>query len=387
MASGLNRLLAAIFLFLVQGVATAALAQPDCTDLPLDAGPNFTASPGCTISWIEHNRLRTLISRGVSDDFQTAQLDQSPSGTVLTASRLPELIDIDQDGWLDLLVFTPLGMVNGSFDIFLYEPSGRSYSPVQSLPGHTLTRDPDGYIVVASRNGPGTIFRFYSIENQRLKFQFEINPYVHDPEGGDGFACRVDVVPSDQQAVTAAGGTVPDNPDLLNYYCDPEPAETRERRDADLSEEPAQIDRVPAGTVFFCRLDPGTHAVTITQTPGGMRYRYGPLTGAPDLVLDRPLDQVRILPENGAGPSRFGEIGFTSDGYTYTAYYSFELMDADGALLQSDPRGLYPNDSFARGLVVIKNGDLADPVFDRKCLLDHSFDRIGTLPASGTTGD
>ncbi|MDP0926563.1 hypothetical protein Q0601_05235 [Paracoccus onubensis] len=121
--------------------------------------------------------------------------------------------------------------------------------------------------------------------------------------------------------------------------------------------------------------------MTINQTLKGMRYLYGPMNADAELVLDRALDEVRILPENGAGPSRFGEISFNSGAYTYTAYYSFELFDDRGDLLPSDPDNPYPNGSFKRGLTVIRDIEAANPVFRKDCLLDHSYDALATLQA------
>lgn len=359
---------------LFTSLAAPALAVQDCATSEPTAGPNYLTGPDCTISWVEHGQLQTVIWRQVQSDFQYSTLEDTADGPVLTASYLPDLIDMDRDGWLDLVTFVRIGMVNGTFSIFFKDPESGQFRQPELIHGHTLTRDREGYIVAVSRNGAGQLLQLYTAVNQTISFQVEIDPFAVPPTGGaEQFAC--DISASAQGRI----GKVPDNPDLLEYYCEPTPS--GERRDVYIKEDPAQVNRVPSGTVFYCRLVGGTHAVTINQTPTGMRYSYGPLNADAELILDRPLDEVRILPENGAGPSRFGEISFESGAYTYTAHYSFELSDEAGRPLPSDPDSPYPNDSFNRGLTVVRNGDAANPVFKKDCLPNDSFDALATLQA------
>lgn len=198
--------------------AAPALAARDCAETQLLAAPNFLTGPDCTISWVDQGRLQTVTWRAVADDFQTAEIAQTVTGAILTAAALPDLIDIDQDGWLDIVTFTPVGMVNGTFDIFVYEPTGGTFAAAQSLYGHTLLRDPAGFIVVAGRSGPGTILRFYEAVDQRLGFRFEIDPYAPGRDGGPD--CDISAVNSNDPAGAGlATGAIPDDPDLLRHYC------------------------------------------------------------------------------------------------------------------------------------------------------------------------
>ena len=363
----IHRMLCALILGVLVLVSSPALAQQDCADTVLETGPTFTTGPDCTISWIDHNQIHTLTRRAVKDDFETAKLEQTLNSTTLTSSQLPELIDVDRDGWLDLVTFTPAGMVNGIFDVFLFEAAGGFYKPGQSLFGHTLSRDRDDYLIVAGRNGPGTVMRFFTIKDQMLRFAFEIDPYAIDPAHPDGlFACDVSVTSSggSMQDEAGATGALPENTDLLQYYCEPEPSPLREKRHTDLEEDPKTSDRVPAGTVFYCRLEGCSHKVTISHSAEGLQYAYGPVAGEPELVLNRPAHEVAVLPLNGAGPSRFGQVGFDNGAYTYTTYYRYD------PLIGSNPM---------RGLVVTKDGDAANPVFAKDCIADHAYDAIATF--------
>jgi hypothetical protein len=363
-----QRLLLGVITAGAMGLASPLLAQDDCTATKLEAGPTFTTGPDCTISWIDNAEMRSLTWQAVTDDYQPATLVQTGKGTTLTSSQLPELIDVDQDGWLDIVTFTSIGMVNGTFDIFLYDPAGGGYRQGRSVSGFALSQDRDGYLVVASKDGPATLTRFFKADPQGLQFQFEINPYATDPAKPEGgFTCDIRATRSDGSA-GAAAGVVPENPDLLSYYCDPQPAPSRARRDTDLTENPATTDRVPGGTLFYCRLEGGTRSVTISETAKGLRYTYGPLRGTPELVLDRAMREVTILPAKG--PDRSGAISFKNAAYTYTVSYGDKMSDAGGAAGTAKVK---------RGLVVTKDGNADRPIFAKACLSDHTYDAITTL--------
>ncbi len=348
---------------------------PDCANAPRENGPNFASGPDCTFSWVENNRLQTVIWTQVADDFEPAVLDRNEAGVpVLQSSWLPELIDVDQDGWLDLVSFTRVGMVNGTFDVFLYNPETATFDQSATLYGHTLLRDLDGFIVSLGRNGPGAIYQFHSADRQ-LAFQFEIDPYARR---GKDMGCDIavgeggDPWPAEEIDLTALSF----DPAILVHYCNPGDDPDQPGRAVSLGEEAAQIEDVSANTLFHCRFQGGTHTVTITQNADGLRYAYGPLNGTPELVMERTYDEIAIFSDNGAGPSRFGEIAFTNGAYEYVAFYAYELFDADGVMIQSGDNPLYPNDTFMRGLVVYKDNDVANPVFRRNCDLDQSFDNI-----------
>ncbi len=337
--------------------------------------PDTPTGP-CAISWIDNNQLQSITWRLISDDALSANLVQNGDEIRLGSSNLPELMDVDQDGWQDIVTFTPAGMVNGTFDVFFYHPETREFRPSRPLFGHTLERDHDGYVVATSRDGPGQRLRFFAVEDRDFTLQFEIDPHVlaAAPQG-TRFDCHISTVIGDDGAEP-----LPDNPALFAYYCDTEPQAERETRNIELIERPAMTDRVPAGTVFYCRLEGNGDAVTISAIPGGLRYAYGPpLKDNPDLVLEHRMDQIDILPENGAGPSRFGQITFTNGPYDYVASYGYELFDSSGELLPSLPDIPRGNPTFHRSLTVYKDGNIANPVFSKTCLPEHSYDAIWML--------
>jgi len=364
------------------GLSSALLAEQDCAATEHESQPTSTTGPDCTLSWIDKNQLQTLTWQAAQEDFQRAVLEQGLDGTTLTSSQQPELIDVDQNGWLDLVTFTPEGMVNGRFDIFFYDPAEGFSTQASPLFGHSLARDRDGYVVVASRKGPRTIFRFFKAADRRLTFQFEIDPYASEPaQAESGSTCKISATSSADgvEQSEAPLGAIPENPEMLNYYCSPQSAPARDRRDSNLAEDKAATDRVPSGTVFYCQLEGGTHKVNILQDATGFRYIYGTLRGEPELVLERQTREVAILPENGIGPTRFGEISFENTPYTYTGYYSYELPDTEETPSSSNAKNAPVRVTVTRGLVVTTDGNRVRPVFEKECLSDHAYDAIGAL--------
>ncbi len=369
-------MLRAAICMIAAACAAPLQAQQDCADIAFEHTPDYLISPDCKISWVDNNRLQTITWRNVPDDFWPASIEQTPDGTLLTASDLPALFDVDQDGWRDLVNFTPVGMVNGAFDVFFYSPQDAEFKQAKTLSGHTLEQDKDGYIVDTHRSGPAQVMRFFTVVDQDFTFEFEINPYALTPQ--QTFSCDI----SARDSGSAAIGAVPDNSALLAYYGDPEPAMDRVRRSVDVQEWAAETDRVPSDTVFYCRLEDGTNIVTISAGPTGMTYAFGPIDrNSVDLVMERSLEQLRLLPDNGAGSNRFGEIVFSNGPVDYTASYSYSLYDQNGALLPSEPDTGSANPTFQRSLTVVKDGDFASPVFAKDCMPGHAFDAIVMLPS------
>ena len=75
-----------------------------------------------------------------------------------------------------------------------------------------------------------------------------------------------------------------------------------------------------------------TKAVTVTPDATGYASSFGPVDGPPGLQMSRLFDEVKALPDNGAGPSRFGEITFQNGAYRYTVTYGYALYDDAGQL-------------------------------------------------------
>ncbi|MEJ6404991.1 hypothetical protein [Yoonia sp. 2307UL14-13] len=133
----------------------------------------------------------------------------------------------------------------------------------------------------------------------------------------------------------------------------------------------AQI--VPTGTVFHCILEGSTHAVTITQEDGNYIYSYGPVDGAPELVMERATDDMVILADKGAGPTKLREITFHNGAYEYTAYHSYNVASAARA---GSP---FASETFERGLHVVREDNQGEVVFQKTCILATSFDKISEL--------
>ncbi|MDQ2067083.1 hypothetical protein Q9295_11905 [Xinfangfangia sp. CPCC 101601] len=343
------------------GLSAPASAMQDCSSTKLEAGPNFMTGPDCTISWIEHGRLNTLIWRPVQDDFQEASLEIVGDRPVLTASGLPELIDVDQDGWLDLVTFTPVGMVNGTFGVSLRGANGGSFTAAQQIYGHTLSRDRDGYIVAASRNGPGQLYQLYMIDAGAFVFQVEIDPFAAAAPGSvDAFTCYINSARNGGVPQPLPSGKVPEDKAVLEHYCDPSANEPR--RDVDITVHAASPSYTPTDTVFYCRLEGGTHAVSISQTPKGMRYAYGYLNAKPELILEQTHEDTGLVTEGGGNAARVSAITFGSGPFLYMAG---TRLDPSSGIAQP-------------GLTVVRAG-IAVPIFDKDCLPEHSYDGLAAF--------
>lgn len=361
------------------GPETCPSVLPPSDEIPVDY---LQTQPDCVINWVENNRLQTLVWQQYQDDFAAPILTKSVDGSLVMVSREPpSLMDIDADGWSDLAHFTPIGMVNGDYDIFRYNAETSDYTHLRGMNGHTFVREHDGYYVAAGRNGGGaTNFQFYKIEDDALAFQFEleVNAGVLPRKPQCGFST---INPADVDASHAyvdardAANLGQIDLQMIQYYCNNYTHPDEPSRGVDLWDIAQTAQIVPDGTVFHCTLDGGTHNVTITKDTSSYTYNYGPITGTTELTLTRSANDVKILPDNGAGPSRFGDITFQNGDYAYTAFYSMERFDANNQPLQAS----LENDTFTRGLMVTKADDIANPVFQKDCMLDTSYDAIWAL--------
>ena len=113
----------------------------------------------------------------------------------------------------------------------------------------------------------------------------------------------------------------------------------------------------------------------MTRDATGYTYSYGPTEGTPELSMVRSLEEVDVLPDNGAGGNRFGHIEFRNDAFLYSVYYSYQLIDDTGTLRDI-------GETFRRALVVYKDADFANPVFHRVCDPDLAADSIAFLDRS-----
>ena len=374
-------ILLALGLCCVGSVSTAdQMMLPDCDNAEVESRPKFLRGPDCTIAWVDNNDRQTIVWTQVNDELEETSLHQiGGEYPVLTSSHLPDLIDVDQDGWLDLMTFTPVAQVNGTFDIFFYNPIANQFKHAEPVWGHTLERDELGFIVATGRSGPGWVSRFYDATNAAMTAMLEIEPYGLVEAGGQ-FGTRCDLSLGYQNPLRvedlSALHQIPDADALIAYYCDDDPEAVGSGRTVFLQEDPAITDRVPRNTVFYCVLEGGTHAVTITNGPHSMFYAYGPLGGTPELDLSRPHNLVDIRFKESVGQSGSGDITFTNGPYKYVAYFSYEASDAGHSAITNAPSSPFPNIADAGGLVVYNGGDTTAPIFQKSCILERSYDGI-----------
>ena len=346
---------------------------------------NYRQGPDCLLSWIDNNQLQTVVWSQVEEDFQEASLHQSAIDLpVLTSSYWPELVDVDQDGWLDMITFETVGQVNGPFVIFFYDPVTKQFNQAEPIYGHTLERDMLGYVVTTGRSGPGWIYQFYTLANRELTFLFDVKPYGLGQSGGQ-FGEYCDVTLDYKQPLQIddilTSNQIPDGEAFFAQYCDTRPSSDRETRAEPLQENHAFTDRVPDGTVFYCALEGSTKAVTIEHSPHTLFYTFGPVGGEAELELTRPLNEAEILPVINSGNARYGDVTFTNGAYDYVIYYSNEVSGEGDEAALTTSSSAFSNNAFTRGLVVYKDGDTTAPLFQSACDPERSYDAIFLAPS------
>lgn len=295
------------------------------------------------MSWVDNNQLQTVVWSQVEEDFQEASIDQGAGGRpILTSSYWPQLVDVDQDGWLDLITFTRIGMVNGAFDIFFFDPDAGHFNSAQTILGHTLERDKLGYIVSTGRSGPGWTYNVSTLSNRELTLLFEVEPYGRGRSGSQ-FGQDCDVSLGDQEPLQIgdilASGQIDDGEAFFADYCDTAPDSGVNGRAEPLQEERASTDRAPSNTLFYCALAEGTKAVTIAREPHGFLYTYGPTGAEPELELGRSFDEIRIRRRASSEDADADTITFTDGAYEYVVYRTDEPMAKTGAAVQNTQNG------------------------------------------------
>lgn len=321
---------------------------------------------GCSLSWVERGKLRSIAWQYYENDFAAPILSFSPpSGYTMTSQRPPRLIDVDYDGSRDLVTFNEVGGTNGDFDIFLYDADRDSYAHAATMFGSYIDRDESGqtsYLVAGSRNGARPYFRFYEVSGQEILPAFDVDPQEecavidHRPP----FAPAV----RDGESNAQLQGY---DSDLIEYYCNIYDKTKAEDRTTPFVMDDG-LKYLPSNTIFYCLLDleSGLHAMTITQDSTEYRYSYGPLGADPDLVLGRGVDDAVVDFVDRRQPnSRRYEIRFKNGAFTYTAY---------GQRYRNEDAGI----SWSGSLVVTRDG-LDKPVFSRDCNENASFDILPSL--------
>lgn len=361
-------------------VSTPSIADEvpiqSCNSEFYETGINYRHGPDCLLSWVDNNQLQTVVWSQVEEDFQEASLHQDAKAIpVLTSSYWPQLVDVDQDGWLDMITFERVGQVNGNFAIFFFDPVTNQFNHANRLGGHTLERDMLGYVVTTGRSGAGWAFQFYTLANRELTILMEVEPVGLGRSGSQfGEYCEVSLGHQEPSPIDdiLASNRIPDAEAFLTHYCDIEPNFEESGRREPLQEDRASTDRVPDGTIFYCVLEGSTKAVTIEYAPHSMFYSYGPVGGEAELELGGGHNLVRFRPQIADDGPHSGDITFPNGAYEYIVYKS-NKRSVEGDASAS-------HDAFNGGLVVYKDGDGAAPIFERSCIPERLYD--GLFPSS-----
>lgn len=376
------RFAAALLLTILPWWATPALSQTELSDCTVVNAANFGAQFGpvdhdatpapCALNWIAGGRKIRVVWSPAEEDFAVSLTGDAIAGFTLSSARPPHLIDIDQDGWLDLGVLTLVGMVNSDYEFFRYDPLAQDFRAIGAMNGAQFARDRAGYLVSDARSSCcERVISFHDIQQDRLQKLMEISV-----RGGEISGCDVSV---GAHSYDAADGPdlLPHAPDLIEAYCDyyDDDAALYDRQ-ADLL--PADGGRyvVPDGTVFHCALTGGTHMVMVIHDGDHFIYRYGPIDGTAELTLHRPTAEVGVLAYGGTETAYFGQISFQNRGYTYQLHTTYNTAD------RSDDQPMIARNNVARGLTVMKDDSASGPVFDKTCLAERAYDAIATLDAN-----
>lgn len=350
-------------------------------------GPFFADDTAqvCAINWVQNNRLMRVIWSLSEGDFESPVMRENADGeAVLTSSRPPRLLDVDGDGWLDLTTFTLIGMVNGDYSVFRYDPQAAWFVDFGAMNGHSFMRHESGFYISAARNNAATTnIAFFEERGGKLEqvFVLEVSAYETSENGGraqcaistDGVAYRDVFDPAGQTAY------LKNYPDMVQSYCDIYRYPDAPSNDVSLSGNAPDLNIVPENTLFYCRLEGGTKGVTVSQDVSGYRYAYGPIGAAPELVLDRAADQVDVLSNALRGQLRVGEMAFENGDFTYVVSHSYDEKEAEDARAFGNQDAVFGLKSFSRGLRVYRGGVGTEPIFDKVCAADASYDAIDQI--------
>lgn len=334
-------------------------------------GPYYAddTSQICAINWVQSNHLMRVIWHLSEGDFASPVMTENDYGVpVLTSGRPPRLLDVDGDGWLDLTIFTLIGMVNGDYSVFRYDPQVAHFVDFGEMNGHSFMRHESGFYVSAARNNAATTnITFFEERSGRLEaaFDLEVSAYEASENGGRA-QCAISLDGGPYRDVfdpAAPTAFIKTYPDMIQSYCDIYKYPDAPSHDVRLSGNGPDLHLVPEDTLFYCRLEGVNKGVTITRDEGGYHYAYGPVGAAPELVLDRAVDQEGFLPNAQSGQSGVGEIAFENGEYTYVVSFAYDEREARDA----------------RGLRVYRGGTGADPIFDKGCAADASFDALDQI--------
>ena len=336
------------------------------------------AEAGCVINWVQNNRLFQVTWHRNGDVFEEEVVLNYTANddAVLSSSRPPRLLDVDDDGWLDLTTFETLGR-NGGYHVFLYDPSAARFNDGGSMFGRTFIRDNSEYFVSASNGGADiTGFEFSKVQNGRILPVFYLEVSALEPSENHGRTqCKISIDGSsyiDVFDATDPSDFLTKHPEMIQHYCNTYEGSGEARRGTELVGNGNELNVVPEGTIFYCRLEGSTKAVTIGYGPRSIFYSFGPVGGEAELELVVPHNLAPLRSQIAADGPYSGDITFPNGAYEYIVYKSNErAVEGDASASQ---------DAFNGGLVVYRDGVGTAPIFERSCIPRHSYD--GLFPSA-----
>ncbi|MEM9796588.1 MAG: hypothetical protein AAF919_08870 [Pseudomonadota bacterium] len=343
------------FLICLLFLSTPALAElPDCAE---DTAP-------CQMVWIENGEKRvvqihpatasptdeSLAGRFVGRD---GGIDRFEVFALADRFGTPTIRDMGSDGRMDIGLFVQSGMVNGLYSMFRQTETG--FTHWETLFGHTFFQDQSGLLTATGRSSCCELVTRVHSPNGDDVADFALSVRPQGAPGPDGTTCRV-LPPADGSAIRTH------HADLIDAYCTAyESDAAAARASADLRESTARI--VPQGTIFNCTFANGKE-VMLRRDDRRIVYRYGPMDGEPELVLDRAETDVTFRPETGARSSRFAFAAIRNAGFTYTVTSGREYdvpPDPDAPIEAAPYHLLTVTDP--SGQDIVQNDCLADSVF------------------------
>lgn len=334
------------YLLLVSCLLSGAL---QAQDLPSCSDNEAIGIDSCVFTWAEHGRRRQFIWHRLTMDNASPYFLYRPQGAkndgeyqdALRSKRPPMITDIDGDGFRDLLTFKEVGMVNGIFHAFLYEPETDSLLRPFPMYGATLFRDREGYLVVSGRNGARPYYRMYEQNGRQFSLAFEIDP-------------------QDECVVLRRGGSADTtlDPDYLAPYCDFTRYAGEEQ--AWLSHDDT-LELLPRNTVFYCEIERGgIYQAFVTREVDHLKYSYGPKGGDTELVFEASFDEFEERNKQDVDGTEHTQFALKNGDFTYSPYF-----------FSREATGNSPTTSAGHSLVV--TNAVGTSIFEAPCNAAHSF--------------
>ncbi|MCR8546789.1 hypothetical protein M4578_03035 [Salipiger sp. P9] len=114
--------------------------------------------------------------------------------------------------------------------------------------------------------------------------------------------------------------------------------------------------------LFHCTVDHGRKAVDVCLQGGVAIYRFGPPTGAAEMLLAPVVTETEMTPWNGIGRYLWEEVTFYNGRYAYLVSYSLDRTAPNG---QAAPEG---------GIIVAEgDSELADLQCDAGSVTEANF--------------